>query len=88
MVRVSGIIYGARDDAHKRMIEALQRGKPLPIPVEGQVIYYVAPAPAKPGDTLLVLRDPPPAAEWPHIPFHCWSGELKDSLAKDIAVRR
>ena len=49
MVRVSGIIYGARDAAHKRMIEALQRGEPLPIPVEGQVIYYVAPAPAKPG---------------------------------------
>lgn len=48
-VYLSGVVYGARDAAHQRMVEALSRGEPLPIPVEGQVIYYVGPAPAPEG---------------------------------------
>jgi len=48
-VRISGVVYGARDAAHKRMVAALSRGEPLPIPLRNQVVYYVGPAPAKPG---------------------------------------
>lgn len=49
---VSGVIYTARDAAHKRMAEALQAGHELPIPLEGQVIYYVGPAPTRSGDVI------------------------------------
>jgi len=49
MVQLSGIIYTARDAAHKRMIQQLQEGKPLPIDIVNQSIFYVGPSPAKPG---------------------------------------
>jgi fumarate hydratase subunit beta len=48
-VLLSGVIYSARDAAHKRMIAALEKGEALPIDVRGQVIYYVGPSPARPG---------------------------------------
>jgi fumarate hydratase subunit beta len=48
-VLLNGVIYTARDAAHKRMIEALERGEELPFDVRGQVIYYVGPTPAPPG---------------------------------------
>jgi fumarate hydratase subunit beta len=46
---ISGVIYAARDAAHKRMIQMLDAGQSLPVNLEGQIIYYVGPAPAKPG---------------------------------------
>ena len=49
---LSGIIYTARDAAHKRLVEALKRGEELPFPPEGQVIYYVGPSPARPGKVI------------------------------------
>lgn len=48
-VSITGVIYSARDAAHKRLVEALERGGPLPIPLEGQIIYYMGPSPARPG---------------------------------------
>jgi len=48
-VLISGVIYTARDAAHKRMVEALEKGEELPFDLKGQVIYYAGPAPAKPG---------------------------------------
>ncbi len=48
-VLISGVIYTARDAAHKRMVELLDAGKELPFDIQGQVIYYAGPAPAKPG---------------------------------------
>ena len=48
-VYLSGIIYTARDAAHKRMQEALDRGEELPISVENNVIYYMGPSPAREG---------------------------------------
>ncbi|HJP41120.1 MAG TPA: Fe-S-containing hydro-lyase [Dehalococcoidia bacterium] len=48
-VRISGVIYTARDAAHKRLIEFADRGEPLPVDVDGQVIYYVGPTPPRPG---------------------------------------
>lgn len=48
-VLITGIIYSARDAAHKRMIEALDRGEKLPFDIRNQIIYYMGPAPARPG---------------------------------------
>ena len=48
-VRFYGTIYTARDAAHRRMVTALAEGKPLPVDIKGQVIYYVGPSPARPG---------------------------------------
>ncbi|MGQ9693548.1 MAG: Fe-S-containing hydro-lyase [Thermodesulfobacteriota bacterium] len=51
-VLLNGVIYTGRDAAHKRLFDLLQEGKPLPIDLKGQVIYYVGPAPAKPGQAI------------------------------------
>jgi len=48
-VLISGVIYSARDAAHRRMIEALERGERLPFEPAGQVIYYMGPSPAARG---------------------------------------
>ena len=48
-VYLTGIIYTARDAAHKRMQETLERGEALPIELEGNVIYYMGPSPAREG---------------------------------------
>jgi fumarate hydratase subunit beta len=48
-VIISGYIYTARDAAHRRLIELIDEKKELPIPIEGQVMYYVGPSPAPPG---------------------------------------
>ncbi len=51
-VLITGWIYTARDAAHKRMVEAIQRGEKPPIDLEGQIIYYVGPTPPKPGQVI------------------------------------
>lgn len=51
-VLISGTIYTARDAAHKRLVELLDKGEKLPIDVKDAVIYYVGPTPAKPGMAL------------------------------------
>ena len=51
-VALSGVIYTARDKAHKRMVEALAAGNELPVDLHNQLIYYVGPAPAKPGQPI------------------------------------
>ena len=48
-VLLSGTMYGARDAAHKRMVDLLDQGKPLPVDLRGGVIFYVGPTPAPPG---------------------------------------
>ena len=48
-VLLTGVMYVGRDAAHKRMIEALDQGKPLPFDIRGQTIYFMGPSPAKPG---------------------------------------
>ena len=48
-VYITGTIYVARDAAHKRMIEALQRGEELPIDIKDSAIYYMGPSPAREG---------------------------------------
>ena len=48
-VLLSGSIITGRDAAHKRLFELIENNKPLPVDIQGEVIYYVGPAPAKPG---------------------------------------
>lgn len=48
-VSVSGVIYTARDAAHKRLCDLLEDGKPLPVELENSIIYFVGPSPAKEG---------------------------------------
>jgi fumarate hydratase subunit beta len=48
-VLINGVIYTGRDAAHKRLFDLLKAGKELPFDITGQIIYYVGPAPAKPG---------------------------------------
>jgi len=51
-VYITGTIYTARDAAHKRMVEDLEAGRPLPFNPQGAVIYYVGPTPPKPGQAV------------------------------------
>ena len=51
-VLISGVIYVGRDAAHKRLIEALDRGDELPFDIRGQTIYYMGPSPTKPGHVI------------------------------------
>jgi len=51
-VLISGVIYVGRDAAHKRLIEALDKGEQLPFDIQGQTIYYMGPSPTKPGHVI------------------------------------
>jgi len=51
-VTISGVIYTARDAAHHRLIQALDRGDELPFDLKGQTIYYMGPSPAPPGQVI------------------------------------
>ena len=48
-VLISGLIYTGRDEAHKRLVDLINRGEELPFDLRGQIIYYVGPTPARPG---------------------------------------
>ena len=61
-VYLTGTIYTARDAAHKRMQEALDKGEPLPLDMTNNVIYYMGPSPA---------RDGRPAV-WISMRLRCW----------------
>lgn len=49
IISLNGIIYAARDAAHKRMVSLISENKKLPFEIENQIIYYVGPCPSKPG---------------------------------------
>ena len=51
-VLISGVIYTARDMAHRRLIQALDKGEKLPFSLDGQTLYYVGPSPAPPGKVI------------------------------------
>lgn len=52
IVHLTGTVYTGRDAAHKRMCDYLAKGKPLPINLRGEVIYYAGPCPPKPGEPI------------------------------------
>ena len=51
-VLISGVVYTARDSAHQRLVEALERGEQLPFDIKGQTLYYMGPSPARPGQVI------------------------------------
>ena len=51
-VTINGVIYVARDAAHKRIVEALDRGEKPPFDLKGQIVYFMGPSPAKPGQVI------------------------------------
>ena len=51
-VLLSGTVYTARDAAHLRLTELINKGEPLPLPMEGSAVYYVGPTPEKPGQVI------------------------------------
>ncbi|HAS17321.1 MAG: fumarate hydratase [Nitrospirae bacterium GWA2_42_11] len=48
-VEITGILYTARDAAHKRLVQLIKEGKDLPFDINGQILYFVGPTPSKPG---------------------------------------
>lgn len=52
MVYLNGVVYTGRDAAHSRLVDLVNKGEELPVDLQGQVIYYVGPAPAKPGQAI------------------------------------
>lgn len=51
-VLISGTLYTARDAAHARLVDLIDKGEELPFPIEGAIIYYVGPTPPKPGQVI------------------------------------
>lgn len=51
-VLISGVIYVGRDTAHRRLVQALDKGEKLPFNIKGQTIYYMGPSPARPGHVI------------------------------------
>jgi len=51
-VLISGVVYTARDAAHERLIQALEKGERLPFDLKGQTLYYMGPSPARPGEVI------------------------------------
>lgn len=51
-VYLSGVLFTARDAAHKKLVDLIEAGEPLPFDLEGSVIYFVGPTPPKPGDPI------------------------------------
>ena len=51
-VAISGVVYQARDAAHKRLVALIEAGEELPFELEGAVVYYMGPSPAKPGNVI------------------------------------
>ena len=52
VVAITGVIYTARDAAHKRMVEEYEKTGKFPFDIQDQIIYYAGPAPAKPGEVI------------------------------------
>ena len=60
-VSLTGIVYTARDAAHKKIVAAMDAGEKLPFDLDGAAIYYAGPTPAKPGQVIGSVRRPPAA---------------------------
>jgi fumarate hydratase subunit beta len=51
-VEITGVVYQARDSAHKRLVALIEAGEELPFDLQGAVVYYMGPSPAKPGNVI------------------------------------
>ncbi len=71
-VLISGVIYTARDAAHKRLIEEHEEKGTLPLNLKGQIMYYVGPSPAKPGKVIGSAGPTTSIRMDPYTPRHNW----------------
>jgi fumarate hydratase subunit beta len=88
-VVISGLIYVARDAAHQRMVEALQKGRSLPFDPQGQIVYYMGPSPARPGKPIGSVGPTTAGRMDPYVPMLLAAG-LKGMIGKgnrSLAVR-
>ena len=82
-VLISGIIYSARDAAHKRLVELIRKGQKLPFEINGQIVYYVGPTPPGPG---MVMGSAGPTSAYrmdPYAPILLAEG-LKGMIGKGV----
>jgi tartrate dehydratase beta subunit/fumarate hydratase class I family protein len=86
-VRLTGIIYTARDAAHGRLLPLIEKGEKLPIDVKGAIIYYTGPTPAQPGDVSGAIGPRPPVA-WTSSPRRCSSSASRARWARAIEASR
>lgn len=85
-VLISGVIYSARDAAHKRLVELINKGKKLPFDLKGQIVYYVGPTPPGPG---MVIGSAGPTSGYrmdPYAPILIAKG-LKGMIGKGVRNR-
>ena len=75
-VYLTGVIYTARDAAHKRMDEVLSEGKELPLDIKNQMIYYMGPSPAK--EDRSAQQDRQQQAEWTNMHHAFWIWDLAE----------
>ena len=80
-VLISGVIYVARDAAHKRMVEALQEGQSLPFDPQGQIVYYMGPSPTRPGKPIGSVGPTTAGRMDPYVPMLLAAG-LKGMIGK------
>jgi len=97
-VLISGVIYTARDAAHKKLIEMIENGETPPFDIKNQIIYYVGPAPARPGKPIGPAGPTTSYRMDPYTPFLLDRGlkgmigkgkrgkEVIDSMQKNVAV--
>ena len=85
-VLLSGSLYVARDAAHRRMFEALERGESLPFDIKGQTIYYMGPSPTPPGKVIGAAGPTTSARMDPYTPRLLSKG-LKGIIGKGVRSR-
>lgn len=88
-VLLQGVVYTARDAAHQRLLQALEAGETLPIPLAGQAIYYCGPAPTPPGHAFGSAGPTSSYRMDPYVPVLCARG-LRATIGKgdrDPSVR-
>lgn len=81
LVLLSGTIYTARDAAHRRLVECIQDGRPLPFDIAGQTIYYAGPCPGRPGQPIGPAGPTTSLRMDPYSPFLLGRG-LKGMIGK------
>lgn len=80
-VRITGVLYTARDAAHEKLKRLLFEGKELPFDIRGQIIYYAGPTPAKPGHAVGACGPTTSKRMDPYVPLLLEHG-LKGMIGK------
>jgi fumarate hydratase subunit beta len=86
-VLISGVIYTARDMAHKRLCEAIEAGRELPFSLDGEIIYFVGPTPA-PADRIIGAAGPTTSSRMDAFSLKLLAKGLKAMLGKGYRGRQ